>query len=193
MTDYERGYTDGYKDGLHKFIPEVASIPIPQIATERQARIEALEQARDNIAAELVHEPYGRDIAFRNNGLKRAMSIIDEAISAERERFADAAEAIEGDARAVFDCLRYHASAGGEYEYRGTLAIEAFQRVVDKIPRAESAKPEPGDVVAFVTEGVDMEPTMWRNGMGTVDPLGKTRVVVLMRAAEVKRRIEEGK
>jgi len=34
-----------------------------------------------------------------------------------------------GDAAAVFDCLKYHASAGGEYEYRGTLAIEAFDRI----------------------------------------------------------------
>ena len=34
-----------------------------------------------------------------------------------------------GDAAAVFDCLKYHASAGGEYEYRGTLAVEAFDRI----------------------------------------------------------------
>jgi len=34
-----------------------------------------------------------------------------------------------GDAAAVFDCLKYHASAGGEYEYRGTLALEAFDRI----------------------------------------------------------------
>ncbi len=34
-----------------------------------------------------------------------------------------------GDASAVFDCLKYHASAGGEYEYRGTLALEAFDRI----------------------------------------------------------------
>lgn len=34
-----------------------------------------------------------------------------------------------GDAAAVFDCLKYHASAGGEYEYRGTMALEAFDRI----------------------------------------------------------------
>ena len=31
MTEYERGYTDGYKDGLHKYMPEVPSIPIPSL------------------------------------------------------------------------------------------------------------------------------------------------------------------
>ncbi len=34
-----------------------------------------------------------------------------------------------GDALAVYDCLKYHASVGGEYEYRGTLALEAFDRI----------------------------------------------------------------
>lgn len=34
-----------------------------------------------------------------------------------------------GDAAAVFDCLKYHASAGGEYEYRGAMALEAFDRI----------------------------------------------------------------
>jgi hypothetical protein len=37
------------------------------------------------------------------------------------------------DANAVFDCLKYHASAGGEYEYRGTLAIEALARICKEI------------------------------------------------------------
>jgi len=132
----------------------------------------------------------------------------DEAIAAERERFADAAEAIEGDARAVFDCLRYHASAGGEYEYRGTLAIEAFQRVVDKIPRTESAKPEPrcpgNECEHFACEecrSAKPEPgdvVAWPNpphghvmiGLYGRDWTSDIGLVVLMRAAEVKRRIE---
>lgn len=55
----------------------------------------------------------------------------------------------------------------------------------------ESAKPDPGDVVLFVTDGVEPEPTTWKRGMSATDPLGKTHVVVLMRAAEVVRKIEE--
>lgn len=30
MTEYERGYADGYNDGIHKFMPEVQSVPIPE-------------------------------------------------------------------------------------------------------------------------------------------------------------------
>lgn len=51
----------------------------------------------------------------------------------------------DGDASAVFDCLKYHASAGGEYEYRGTMALEAFDRICTtlldiKAQRDESLK-----------------------------------------------------
>ncbi len=102
--------------------------------------LEALEKAREKIAAELVHEPYGRDIAFRNNGLRRAMSIIDEAISAERDRLADAGE----------------------------------------------TKPEPGDVVAWPNPPhghvmIGLYGRDWTSDIG---------LVVLMRAAEVRARIE---
>lgn len=31
MTEYERGYAEGYKDGLHRFMPEAPSVPIPPI------------------------------------------------------------------------------------------------------------------------------------------------------------------
>ena len=34
MTDYERGYAEGYKDGLHKYMPEVPSVSIPSLDAE---------------------------------------------------------------------------------------------------------------------------------------------------------------
>lgn len=137
MTDYERGYTDGYKDGLHKFIPEVASIPIPQVATERQARIEALEQVREKIAVldmgRFLHLDRFISLHACHNTI---LNIIDEAIAAER---------------------------------------------------TESAKPELGDVVA------------WSNSRGEPmigifgGEITQGDAVVLMRAADVRAAIREGK
>lgn len=47
-----------------------------------------------------------------------------------------------GDAAAVFDCLKYHASAEGEYEYRGTLAIEAFDRICTTLLNIKAERDE---------------------------------------------------
>jgi len=143
MTDYERGYTDGYKDGLHKFIPEVASIPIPQVATERQARIEALEQVREKIAVldmgRFLHLDRFISLHACHNTI---LNIIDEAIAAER---------------------------------------------------TESAKPELGDVVAWVFPDGDyfLEQPFYEDQIAQYNAMENAKAIVLMRAADVHRKIEE--
>ena len=93
--------------------------------------LEKLEEIREKIAAlgifPSIHDPTYCAAIYRND----ALSVLDAAIAEERAESANPEPLFEeGDAKAVFDCLKYHASAGGEYEYRGTLAIEAFQRIM---------------------------------------------------------------
>ena len=180
MTEYERGYTDGYKDGLHKFIPEVASIPIPQIATERQARIEALEQAREKIAKlDLAHFLYLDRFISLERFQKTILNTIDAMISAERERLADAGETI--DPYAMHICDTCDSESGMECTRRNCHLNNAWH------PRhTEHAKPEPGDVVAWPNPPhghvmIGLYGRDWTSDIG---------LVVLMRAAEVRARIE---
>ena len=52
MTDYERGYAEGYKDGLHKYMPEVSSVSIPSLDLAIAAYRQGVEGVRDDGAAD---------------------------------------------------------------------------------------------------------------------------------------------
>ena len=204
MTEYERGYTDGYKDGLHKYMPEVPSIPIPQIAAERQARIDALEQAREKIAKYVILGPRvyeltewgkGQDVGFR-----KVVENLDALIAAERERLPGAGETI--DPYAMHICDTCDSESGMECTRRNCHLNNAWH------PRhTEHAKPEPGDVVA-VCESCgqhlslnEIEP--YRAGYCHAVPNGDPETdemwpepcgpVYIWRAAEVRARIEGAK
>jgi hypothetical protein len=67
------------------------------------------------------------------------------------------------DANAVFDCLKYHASAGGEYEYRGTLAIEAFTRMCNEIAVLRAAAEKARECLESIECGViELAPSIKR-------------------------------
>ena len=48
-------------------------------------------------------------------------------------------------------------------------------------------EPQVGDLVMWITEGVEPSFSRWDNGMRTKDPLGKTYVAVIMRREEIER------
>ncbi len=141
--------------------------------------LEALEQARDKIATfgDRAWETGNMTMA---QGIGESLEILTAMIAAERERLADAGETI--DPYAMHICDTCDSESGMECTRRNCHLNNAWH------PRhTEHAKPEPGDVVA------------WSNSRGEPmigifgGEITQGDAVVLMRAADVRAAIREGK
>ena len=78
----------------------------------------------------------------------------------------------------------------GEIKRQAMYNAQVFKEFIDAAiaeERAESARPEPGDVVALVDKNGNVFVESF-GGYGAYEP--GTRFVVLMRAADVRRKIE---
>lgn len=83
-----------------------------------------------------------------------------------------------GDASSVFDCLKYHASAGGEYEYRGTLALEAFDRICTTLLDLQAQRDELLAAAKAMSESVALLPAADGRILGLLPILCNLRAAI---------------
>lgn len=152
-----------------------------------------LEKLRENVAARINRFDFETIwTSGVNSGLSVALSIIDAAIAEERsakdERHDCAGCALKhAENRPCAVCERaYPREPGYADYYKREPAFEDHDFYVYDDARPEPAKPDPGDVVAYV----------FADGTVTLDryddkPQYNGRLVVLMRAADVRAAIRD--
>ncbi len=140
----------------------------------------------------LVHE-INKELLMGESGwrMDKCAAMIEEYAKADRAAIVEECKAaILKDLREEIERLRDNSPRWGDYEIGYQRAMTNVLATIDAAIKAEDDERgiEPGDAVAYI--GFDGDPFIHRWPKGISCPPRKCGYVVLMRAAEVRRKLE---